>query len=134
MRTMPRDMSLQISKSSPTLMELLRWRLPPVDLPATRPIEGEPLKPLLAHVAPNGNFNVPVEKPISPQSEFIEELAAKAEAEKASFIGATEVARIEDGQITAINVTGSGSFTDPYVLSREEPDILAITRSVARSG
>jgi hypothetical protein len=73
----------------------------------------EPAKPLLAHVAPNGNFNVHV---VSD-----------------SGGGATEVATIEVGNITAITVTGSGSFTD-HVLSREEPDILSITRDVARSG
>jgi hypothetical protein len=103
---------------------------------------GEPLKPLLAHVGPNGNFNEPVEKPISPQSEFIEELAAKAAAERASFIGATRatpvarVTRVEDGKITEITVTGLGTWNEPYayVLSLEEPDILSITRDVVRSG
>jgi hypothetical protein len=118
-----------------------------------RTIEGEPLKPLLAHVAPNGNFNVPV----VPE-------CGRVGGEVPTFSGvgsgATFVTRVEDGKITAINVAGSGSFTDPYVLSPEEPeiadrayiwestargfndwsakqdepDILAITRDVARGG
>jgi hypothetical protein len=44
----------------PAMQELLKRVLRPVDLPATHTIEGEPLKPLLAHVGPSGNFNVPV--------------------------------------------------------------------------
>jgi hypothetical protein len=121
--------------TSPLAMQaLIKRAQQSVDLPATHTIEGEPLKPLLAHVGPNGNFNEPVEKPTSPQREFIDHLAAKAAVERASFIGPPAVARIEDGKVTAITVTGSGSLTDPYVLSREYPDILSITRDVARSG
>jgi hypothetical protein len=81
-------------------------------------VEAGLLKPLLAHVAPNGNFNVPV-------------IVNRGEG---YGYGATKVARVEDGNITAINVTGSGTFSDPFVMSREEPDILAITRDVARGG
>jgi hypothetical protein len=101
-REMPRDMLLQIIKSSPTLMELLRWR--------------KPLKPLLAHVAPNGNFNVPVVVPVVPE-------CWKVGGEVPDVSG-----RCEHG------MTRNGMACDWCSPIEEEPDILAITRGVARSG
>jgi hypothetical protein len=118
MAKMPPDLAIELYKMSPALLELLKRATRPGDLPATHTIEGEPLKPLLAHVGPDGNFNEPVEKPISPQIE----------------VGATAVARIEGGKITAITVVGSGTWNEPYVLSIKESDIPAITRAVARGG
>jgi hypothetical protein len=59
--TSPLAMMFEIYKSSPALQELLKRAQQSVDLPAPHTIEGEPLKPLLAHVGPNGNFNEPVD-------------------------------------------------------------------------
>jgi hypothetical protein len=98
------------------------------DLPATHTIVGEPLKPLLAHVAPNGNFNVPVD--VEHMQALIRKVTEKVDAATA----VARVTRVEDGQVTEITVTGSGTWNEPYVLSQEEPDILSITRDVVRGG
>jgi hypothetical protein len=119
MATMPPEMFLPMYKSVPTLLELLKHAALP------------PLPPLLAHVGPNGNFNVPVvfECP-PPRVEMETELVEVTE----KVGGATAVVRIVGGKSTAITVTGSGTWGEPFVLSMATPDILAITRDVARSG
>jgi hypothetical protein len=72
--------------------------------------------PALAHVGPSGNFNVPVVSECGP---------SRVEMESA-------IAEITEKAGGAFTVSGSVWFTDHC--SREEPDIVAITRDVARGG
>jgi predicted ATP-dependent serine protease len=112
MATMPRGMIVQIYKTTPTLLELLNRA---------------PQRPSVTH-AYCGNcpackaWNTMKEihdrrfsqSGGSPQRAFIEELAEKAGAEKASFITADKV--------------------DAMIREADSPDILSITRDVARGG